>query len=76
MKAILTCLNTVYEQSHMSSTGKMKQDYVGQIGTVLHVRNLKGTDAKRSNNKLYDIKFDDGAILCCDNEQIRIIKEK
>lgn len=76
MKAILTRLNTAYEQSHMSSTGKFKRGYVGQIGEVIHMRNIKGTDSKNRTNKLYDIKFDDGAILCCDNEQVRIVKEK
>lgn len=76
MKAILTCLNTEYEYSHISSTGHKKRDYVGQVGTVIHIRNMKGPDVTKCSNRLYDIQFEDGAILCCDNEQIRILKEK
>lgn len=83
MKALLLCLNTAYEQTHKGITGKFKRDYVGQIRTILHKHITKtgkshtyaNAGSNTKTNCLYDVKFEDGAVFCCDDEQLRIIKE-
>lgn len=72
-KARLLYLTDKYEDDLISSTGKRKEDYVGQVGNITHKQNicvLVGT-----NKYLYDIEFNDGARFCADREQIEFIKE-
>ena len=57
-KAILLNLDNTYEEELISSTGKHKEDYIGQVGNIVHQQNiyvLVGT-----TRYLYDIEFDDG----------------
>lgn len=71
-KARLLCLTDKYEYELISSTGKCKEDYVGQIGNVTHKQNicvLVGT-----NKYLYDIEFKDGARFCVEREQIEFME--
>ena len=72
-KAILLSLDDTYEEELISSTGKHKEDYIGQVGNIVHQQNicvLVGT-----TRYLYDIEFNDGARFCVDREQIEFIKE-
>lgn len=60
-----------YEHKLVSSTGKLKKEYVGQIGKVIHTCVIsKGNYVKPT---LYDVQFDDGAIFCLDEDQIRFV---
>lgn len=71
-KARLLCLIDKYEEQLISSTGKLKKEYVGQIGNVTHKQNicvLVGT-----NKYLYDIEFKDGARFCVEREQIEFME--
>ena len=71
-KARLLYLTNKYEYDLISSTGKHKEDYVGQIGNVTHKQNicvLVGT-----NKYLYDIEFKDGAKFCVEREQIEFVE--
>lgn len=66
-------LASPYEEELISSTGKHKEDYIGQVGNVTHKQNicvLVGT-----TRYLYDIEFNDGARFCVDREQIEFVKE-
>lgn len=72
-KARLLYLDDKYEEELISSTGKYKEDYIGQVGNVTHKQNicvLVGT-----NKYLYDIEFNDGARFCVDREQIEFVTE-
>lgn len=72
-KARLLYLDDKYEEELISSTGKHKEDYIGQVGNIVHQQNicvLVGT-----TRYLYDIKFNDGARFCVDREQIEFVKE-
>lgn len=72
-KARLLCLDDKYEDDLISSTGKYKEDYIGQVGNIVHQQNicvLVGT-----TKYLYDIEFNDGAIFCVDREQIEFVEE-
>ena len=71
-KARLLYLTDKYEEELISSTGKHKEDYIGQVGNIVHQQNicvLVGT-----TRYLYDIKFNDGAIFCVDREQIEFVE--
>ena len=71
-KARLLCLDDKYEDDIISSTGKRKEDYIGQVGNIVHQQNicvLVGT-----TKYLYDIEFNDGAIFCVDREQIEFVE--
>lgn len=72
-KARLLYLNDKYEYELISSTGKLKKDYIGQIGKVIH------TCVIRKNHYvkpiLYDVHFGDGARFCVESEQIEFVKE-
>lgn len=35
-KAILLSLDDTYEEELISSTGKHKEDYIGQVGNIVH----------------------------------------
>lgn len=57
----------------MSSMNKFKEDYIGQVGNIVHQQNicvLVGT-----TGYLYDIEFNDGARFCVDREQIEFVGE-
>ena len=72
-KARLLCLTDKYEEELISSTGKHKEDYIGQVGNIVHQQNicvLVGT-----TRYLYDIEFNDGARFCVDREQIEFMEE-
>ena len=72
-KARLLYLTDKYEDDLISSTGKYKEDYIGQIGNIVHQQDicvLVGT-----NRYLYDIEFNDGARFCVEREQIEFVGE-
>lgn len=72
-KARLLYLTDKYEDDLISSTGKRKEDYIGQVGNITHKQNicvLVGT-----NKYLYDIEFNDGARFCVEREQIEFVGE-
>lgn len=70
-KIKLLSLTDGYEHNLISSTGKLKKEYIGQIGKVIHTCVIsKGNYVKPT---LYDVQFDDGAIFCLDEDQIRFV---
>lgn len=70
-KVKLLSLTDGYEHKLVSSTGKLKKEYVGQIGKVIHTCIIsKGNYVKPT---LYDVQFDDGAIFCLDEDQIKFV---
>ena len=70
-KVKLLSLTDGYEHKLVSSTGKLKKEYIGQIGKVIHTCVIsKGNYVKPT---LYDIQFDDGAIFCLDEDQIKFV---
>ena len=70
-KVKLLRLTDGYERNLISSTGKPKKEYIGQIGKVIHTCIIsKGNYVKPT---LYDVQFDDGAIFCLDEDQIKFV---
>lgn len=70
-KVKLLSLTDGYEHKLVSSKGKLKKEYIGQIGKVIHTCVIsKGNYVKPT---LYDAQFDDGAIFCLDEDQIRFV---
>lgn len=70
-KVKLLSLTDGYEHKLVSSTGKLKKEYIGQIGKVIHMCVIsKGNYVKPT---LYDVQFDDGAIFCLDEDQIKFV---
>lgn len=70
-KVKLLSLTDGYEHKLVSSTGKLKKEYIGQIGKVIHTYVIsKGNYVKPT---LYDVQFDDGAIFCLDEDQIKFV---
>lgn len=70
-KVKLLSLTDGYEHKLVSSKGKLKKEYIGQIGKVIHTCVIsKGNYVKPT---LYDVQFDDGAIFCLDEDQIRFM---
>lgn len=70
-KIKLLSLTDGYEHKLVSSTGKLKKEYIGQIGKVIHMCVIsKGNYVKPT---LYDVQFDDGAIFCLDEDQIKFV---
>lgn len=70
-KIKLLRLTDGYEHKLVSSKGKLKKEYVGQIGKVIHTCVIsKGNYVKPT---LYDVQFDDGAIFCLDEDQIKFV---
>lgn len=70
-KVKLLRLTDGYERNMISSTGKSKKEYIGQIGKVIHTCIIsKGNYVKPT---LYDVQFDDGAIFCLDEDQIKFV---
>ncbi len=72
-KARLLCLTDKYEYELISSTGKHKKDYIGQIGKVIHTCVISKDHYVKPI--LYDVQFGDGAIFCLDDDQINFVKE-
>lgn len=72
-KARLLCITDKYEYKLISSTGKHKEDYIGQIGNVMHKQNIYVL--ARTNKYLYDIEFNDGARFCVEREQIEFVED-
>lgn len=73
-KARLLYLIDKYEYELISSTGKHKEDYIGQVGNIVQQQDicvLVGTA-----RYLYDIEFNDGARFCVEREQIEFVKEE
>lgn len=70
-KAKLISLVDIYEEDLRSSTGRMKKDYIGEIGEIIHVQRL--LTGSGSVTKLFDVKFADGATFCLDREQVELI---
>lgn len=70
-KVKLLSLTDGYEHKLISSTGKPKKEYIGQIGKVIHTVIIsKGNYVKPT---LYDVQFDDGAIFCLNEDQIKFV---
>lgn len=70
-KIKLLSLTDGYEHKLVSSKGKLKKEYIGQIGKVIHTCVIsKGNYVKPT---LYDVQFDDGAIFCLDEDQINFV---
>lgn len=70
-KVKLLRLTDGYERNLISSTGKPKKEYIGQIGKVIHTCIIsKGNYVKPT---LYDVQLDDGAIFCLDEDQIKFV---
>lgn len=70
-KVKLLSLTDGYEHKLISSTGKPKKEYIGQIGKVIHTCIIsKGSYVKPT---LYDVQFDDGAIFCLNEDQIKFV---
>jgi hypothetical protein len=72
-KARLLCLTDKYEYELISSTGKHKKDYIGQIGKVIHTCVISKDHYVKPI--LYDVQFGDGARFCVEIEQIEFVKE-
>lgn len=69
----LLYLSDKYEYDLISSTGKLKREYIGKIGKVIHTLFIsKGHYLKPI---LYDVQFGDGAIFCLEREQFEFVKE-
>lgn len=73
-KARLLCLTDKYEYELISSTGKYKEDYIGQVGDIVHVH--KTLTGNGSATNLFDITFEDGARFCVEREQIEFAEAK
>lgn len=70
-KIKLLSLTDGYEHKLVSNKGKLKKEYIGQIGKVIHTCVIsKGNYVKPT---LYDVQFDDGAIFCLDEDQIKFV---
>lgn len=48
-------------------TGKKKEDYIGQIGRVIHIYGLQ-------YSSLRDVEFKDGQVWCLDTQQFEEVK--
>lgn len=72
-KARLLCLIDKYEEELNSSTGKLKKEYIGQIGKVIHTCVISKDHYVKPI--LYDVQFGDGARFCVESEQIEFVKE-
>ena len=68
----LLYLSDKYEYDLISSTGKLKKEYIGKIGKIIHTLFIsKGHYLKPI---LYDVQFGDGAIFCLEREQFEFVK--
>ena len=68
----LLYLSDRYEYDLISSTGKLKKEYIGKLGKVIHTLSItKGHYVKPI---LYDVQSGDGAIFCLEREQFEFVK--
>lgn len=72
-KARLLCLIGKYEYDLIGSTGKSKEDYIGQVGDIVHVQKTLTWNGSATN--LFDIEFNDGARFCVEREQIEFMED-
>lgn len=72
-KARLLYLTDKYEEKLISSTGKLKKEYIGQIGKVIHVCVISKDHYVKP--MLYDVQFGDDARFCVEREQIEFVEE-
>jgi hypothetical protein len=72
-KARLLCLIDKYEEELISSTGKLKKEYIGQVGDIVHVHKMLTGNGSATN--LFDITFEDGARFCAEREQIEFVED-
>lgn len=72
-KARLLCLDDKYEEDLISATGKYKDEYVGEIGNIVHVHKMLTGNGSATN--LFDIEFNDGARFFVDREQIEFVED-
>lgn len=72
-KARLLCLTDKYEYDLISSAGKNKEDYIGQIGKVIHTCVISKDHYVKPI--LYDVQFGDGARFCVESEQILFVED-
>lgn len=72
-KARLLCLIDKYEYDLISSTGKSKEDYIGQVADIVHVYKTLAGNGSATN--LFDITFEDGARFCAEREQIEFVED-
>ena len=70
-KVKLLRLTDGYERNLISSTGKPKKEYIGQIGKIIHTCIISKDNYVKPT--LYDVQFDDGAIFCLDEDQIKFV---
>lgn len=70
-KVKLLSLTDGYEHKLISSTGKPKKEYIGQIGKVIHTCIISNGNYVKPT--LYDVQFDDGAIFCLNEDQIKFV---
>lgn len=68
----LLYLSDKYEYDLISSTGKLKKEYIGQIGKVIHTCVISKDHYVKPI--LYDVQFGDGAIFCVEREQFEFVK--
>lgn len=71
-KARLLCLTDKYEYDLISSIGKSKEDYIGQVGSITHAQKMLTGNGSATN--LFDITFEDGAMFCVNREQIEFVE--
>lgn len=62
-----------FEYDLISSTGKSKEDYIGQVGDIVQVH--KTLTGNGSATNLFDIEFNDGARFCVEREQIEFVED-
>lgn len=72
-KARLLYLTDKYEEELNSSTGKLKKEYIGQIGKVIHTCVISKDHYVKPI--LYDVQFGDGARFCVESEQILFVED-
>lgn len=72
-KVVLKCLLDEYEKYLYNDKKKTKEDYIGHVGEVIHkTRSIYGHEGPEI---LYDIRFKDGQIWCCERKQLGFINE-
>lgn len=69
----LLCLIDKYEYDLISSTGKSKEDYIGQVGSITHTQKMLTGNGSATN--LFDIIFEDGARFFVEREQIEFVED-
>ena len=70
-KVVLKKLLDEYESMLCNEKLKCKSEYIGQVGDIIHESKL--ICGSSGNEHLYDVKFPDGQIWCCEKNQLRFI---